>query len=163
MENAFPDELRTNMRSILQAMLKLSDDGTLMGCMENIIFTYNVISPAVAYNEVARLVYERARTAYVSSDPENKYTNGTDPITQSLGDGLQAEMQWVARRLTYISSYAAFGDFGRRDGEGSAGSLNFRSIIKTDGTRPQFKFSIVPHIWLYPLICYRFDIILWGW
>ena len=43
MENAFPDELRTNMRSILQAMLKLSDDGTLMGCMENIIFTYNVI------------------------------------------------------------------------------------------------------------------------
>lgn len=44
MENAFPDELRTNMRSILQAMLKLSDDGTLMGCMENIIFTYNVIS-----------------------------------------------------------------------------------------------------------------------
>lgn len=79
---------------------------------------------------MARLVYERARTAYVSSDPENKYTNGTDPITQSLGDGLQAEMQWVARRLTYISSYAAFGDFGRRDGEGSAGSLNFRSVIK---------------------------------
>lgn len=99
---------------------------------------------------MARLVYERARTAYVSSDPENKYTNGTDPITQSLGDGLQAEMQWVARRLTYISSYAAFGDFGRRDGEGSAGSLNFRSVIKTDGTRPQFKFSIVPHIWMYP-------------
>ena len=81
----------------------------------------------------------------MSSDPENKYTNGTDPITQSLGDGLQAEMQWVARRLTYISSYAAFGDFGRRDGEGSAGSLNFRSVIKTDGTRPQFKFS-TPHL-----------------
>lgn len=150
MENAFPDELRTNMRSILQAMLKLSDDGTLMGCMEKYYFYVQRYFPAVAYNEVARLVYERARTAYVSSDPENKYTNGTDPITQSLGDGLQAEMQWVARRLTYISSYAAFGDFGRRDGEGSAGSLNFRSVIKTDGTRPQFKFSIVPHIWMYP-------------
>ena len=38
MENAFPDELRTNMRSILQAMLKLSDDGTLMGCMEKYYF-----------------------------------------------------------------------------------------------------------------------------
>ena len=29
---------RTNMRSILQAMLKLSDDGTLMGCMEKYYF-----------------------------------------------------------------------------------------------------------------------------
>ncbi len=132
--------------------------------MENIIFTYNVISPAVAYNEVARLVYERARTAYVSSDPENKYTNGTDPITQSLGDGLQAEMQWVARRLTYISSYAAFGDFGRRDGEGSAGSLNFRSIIKKQIVHVHNLNFLLYHIfWMYPLICHRFDTILWGW
>ena len=56
MENAFPDELRTNMRSILQEMLKLSDDGTFMGCMEKYYFNVQRYFPAVAYNEVARLV-----------------------------------------------------------------------------------------------------------
>lgn len=149
LENAFPNELRTNMRAILQAMLQLSDDGTLMGCMEKYYFYVQKYFPAVAYNEVARLVYERARTAYVSTG-EDKYTNGTDPITQSLGDQLQSEMQWVDLRMAYMSSYAGFGDFGRRDGEGAAGSLNFRSITKIDGSRPSYKFSIVPHIWLYP-------------
>ena len=47
-------------------MLKLSDDGTLMGCMEKYYFYVQRYFPAVAYNEVARLVYERARPAYVS-------------------------------------------------------------------------------------------------
>lgn len=150
MENAFPTELRLNMRAILQAMSKLSPDGTLMGCMEKYYFSVQKYYPAVAYNEVARIVYERARTAYVSTDENTKYTNGTDPITQSLGDKLQAEMQWVKLRLAYISSYAGYGEFGRRDGEGAAGSLNFRSIVKTDGSRPSFAFSIVPHIWMYP-------------
>ena len=46
MENAFPDELRTNMRSILQAMLKLSDDGTLMGCMEKYYFLRTTLFPS---------------------------------------------------------------------------------------------------------------------
>jgi hypothetical protein len=149
MENAFASELRVNMRSILQAMTSLSDDGTLMGCMEKYYFYVQQYFPAVAYNEVARIVYEKARMAYVSTGSD-KYTNGTDPITQSLGDQLQAERQWVERRMAYLSSYAGFGDFGRRDGEGAAGSLNFRSIVKIDGTRPSYTFSIVPHIWMYP-------------
>lgn len=150
MENAFPAELRANMREILQAMVKLSDDGTLLGCMEKYYFYVQKYYPAVAYNEVARLVYEKARLAYVSTDENTKYTNGTDPITQSLGDKLQAEIQWVKLRLAYMSSYAGFAEFGRRDGEGAAGSLNFRSITKIDGTKPQFAFSVVPHIWMYP-------------
>lgn len=149
-ENAFASELRANMRAILQAMVKLSDDGTLLGCIEKYYFSVQRYFPAVAYNEVARLVYEKARLAYVSTDENTKYTNGTDPITQSLGDKLQAEIQWIKLRLAYMSSYAGFGDFGRRDGEGAAGSLNFRSIAKVDGTRPQFAFSITPHIWMYP-------------
>ena len=150
MENAFPSELRANMREILQAMIKLSDDGTLLGCMEKYYFFVQRYYPSVAYNEVARIVYEKARLAYVSTNEEDKYTNGTDPITQSLGDQLQAEIQWVKLRLAYISSFAGFAEFGRRDGEGAAGSLNFRSIVKVDGTKPQFAFSIVPHIWMYP-------------
>lgn len=119
-ENAFQNELRANMKAILQAMAKLSDDGTLMGCMEKYYFAVQRYFPAVAYNEVARIVYEKARLAYVSTDESTKYTNGTDPITQSLGDKLQAELQWVKLRLAYISSYAGYGEFGRRDGEGSA-------------------------------------------
>lgn len=146
MENAFPDEQRANMRTILQEMAKLSDDGTVLGCFEKYYFHVQKYFPAVAYNEVARTVYERARTAYAKGE----YNNGTDPITQSCGDSLQSEMQWVKRRIAYISSYAGYGDFGRRDGEGAAGSLNFRSIVKTDGTRPAYRFKIIPHISLYP-------------
>lgn len=146
MELAFPDEQRANMRAILQEMARLSDDNTVLGCFERYFFSVQRYFPAVAYNEVARLVYERARTRYV----QGIYQNGTDPITQSCGDSLQREMQWVKRRIAYISSYASYGDFGRRDGEGSAGSLNFRSIVKKDGSRPTYSFTIVPHISMYP-------------
>lgn len=146
MELAFPDEQRANMRAILQEMARLSDDNTVLGCFERYFFSVQRYFPAVAYNEVARLVYERARTRYV----QGIYQNGTDPITQSCGDSLQREIQWVKRRIAYISSYASYGEFGRRDGEGAAGSLNFRSIVKRDGSRPTYSFTIVPHISMYP-------------
>ena len=146
MELAFPDEQRANMRAILQEMARLSDDNTVLGCFERYFFSVQRYFPAVAYNEVARLVYERARTRYV----QGIYQNGTDPITQSCGDSLQREMQWVKRRIAYISSYASYGEFGRRDGEGAAGSLNFRSIVRRDGSRPAYSFTLVPHISMYP-------------
>ena len=65
-ELAFPDEQRANMNTILQEMAKLSDDGTVFGCFEKYYFHVQKYFPAVAYNEVARLVYERARTRYVN-------------------------------------------------------------------------------------------------
>lgn len=146
-ENAFPDELRSNMNTIFQEMAKMASDGTVFGCFSDFFFSVQRYFPAVAYNEVARLVYERARTAYITP---GGYQNGTDPITQSCGDSLQREMQWIARRIAYLSSYASYGDFGRRDGEGAAGSLNFRSIVKRDESRPTYKFKIIPHISMYP-------------
>ena len=146
-ENAFPDELRANMNTIFQEMAKMSSDGTVFGCFKDFFFSVQEYFPAVAYNEVARLVYERARTAYITP---GGYQNGTDPITQSCGDSVQREMQWVRRRIAYLSSYASYGDFGRRDGEGAAGSLNFRSIVKRDESRPTYKFKIIPHISMYP-------------
>jgi hypothetical protein len=146
-ELAYPTELREGMKTLLQTMATLSDDGTVMGAVEKYYFEpAPEYFPAVAYAEVARLVYETARIAYASG----KYTNGTDPITQSLGSQLETEREWWKKRIAYISSYCGYGEFGRRDGEGSAGSLNFRSIVKRDGTRPSYKFTLKPHIWLYP-------------
>lgn len=145
-ELAFPDEQRANMNTILQEMAKLSDDGTVFGCFEKYYFHVQKYFPAVAYNEVARLVYERARTRYVNG----QYNNGTDPITQSNGDSLQREIQWIKRRIAYISSYASYGEFSCRDAFRSAGSLNFRSVLKRDGSKCSYKFSIVPHISMYP-------------
>lgn len=145
LELAFPSELRSNMNEILAAMAKLGG-GSIMGCMEKYFFSVQRYFPAVAYNEVARLLYEAAR---VAADA-NKYNNGTDPMTQSHGDCLQCELQWAKLRLMYMSSYASYGEFGNRDGMSSDGSMNFRSIETTSGTKPTYKFTILPHRWMYP-------------
>ena len=147
LELAFPSELRSMMKEMLDGMNTLGDGKGVMGCFEKYFFSVQRYFPAVAYNEVARLVYEAARMAADAG----KYTNGTDPMTQSHGDSLQCELQWVKLRIMYMSSFASYGEFGNIDSVSSAGSLNFRSIAKTDGNNPtSYKFSIVPHNWLYP-------------
>ena len=147
LELAFPSELRIMMKEMLVGMKKLGGGNGVMDCFEKYFFSVQRYFPAVAYNEVARLVYEAARMAADAG----KYTNGTDPMTQSHGDSLQCELQWVKLRIMYMSSYASYGEFGNIDGSSSAGSMNFRSITKVDGSNPtSYKFSIVPHNWLYP-------------
>lgn len=147
LELAFPSELRSMMKEMLAGMKKLGGGNGVIDCFEKYFFSVQRYFPAVAYNEVARLLYEAARMAADAG----KYNNGTDPMTQSHGDSLQCELQWVKLRIMYMSSFASYGEFGNIDGGSSAGSLNFRSIVKTDGNNPtSYKFSIVPHNWLYP-------------
>lgn len=143
-ELAFPTELRAMMKSILGEMANLATDKTLMGCMEDYYFHVQRYFPAVAYNETARLLYEEASAKWVTGD----YIASTHPITQSLGDQLEGEMQWVKLRLIYLSSFASYGAF-TMNGEGS---LTFRSATTTTGAAPNYSFALTPHMWIYPAV-----------
>lgn len=148
-EATFPDELRATMNSILTGMASLGD-GSVASCMEKYYFYFQKYFPAVAYNETARLLYEEAAVHY----KDGSYTPSTPPLSQSLGDQLQAELEWWKRREVYISSYAKYGAFSVKDGTvgdaSGSGALVFRSITDTDGNTPNYKFTVVPSMWLYP-------------
>jgi hypothetical protein len=53
------DELISTMYSMLQAMKDLGN-GSIKACMDKYYFSVQEYIPAVAYNEVARLLYEEA-------------------------------------------------------------------------------------------------------
>lgn len=148
-EATYYDELRATMNSILTGMAKLGN-GSVADCMEKYYFHIQKYFPAVAYNETARLLYEEAAVHY----NDGSYTPSTTPLSQSLGDQLQAELEWWKRREVYISSYAKYGAFSVKDGTvgdaSGSGALVFRSITDTDGNTPNYKFTVIPSIWLYP-------------
>lgn len=145
MDAAFPVELRTMVNSMLTGMASLG--GSVTGCMEKYFFSTQKYFPAVAYNEVARLLYETASRAWEAGT----YSASVHPIAQSLGDQLQAELQWWKRREVYMSSFASYGQFAVR----GKGCLMFRSIlaVNSDGSTksPTYSFALVPHLWLYPV------------
>ena len=138
-EQSFPDELRAMMNTILTTMSEM--EGSPTKFMEKYFFSTQRYFPAVAYNEVARLLYEEASIAATNG----VYSNATAPIVQSLGDQLQAELQWWKRREIYLSSYAGYGEFTVRGNN----CLMFRSIKNIDGTNPTYSFKLTPAMWLY--------------
>lgn len=142
MEQAFPDECRSMMNSILTAMAELGG-GTLEGCYQKYFYDVQEGIPAVAYNEIARLLYEDAAVAF----EDGRYTPNTPPLPQCLGDQLESEREWDKKRSIYCSSYASYGEFAAGE---VAGALAFRSIVTTTGTSPRYSFTVVPHLWLYP-------------
>ena len=102
-EDAYPAELRSMMRKIMNTMNTLGTgygSGGILGFFDRYFFSIQRYFPAVAYNECARLWYEYAKTLYGAG-----YDNDTDPITQSLGDQLQCERAWVKKRIVYMASY----------------------------------------------------------
>lgn len=142
LEQAYPDDCKAMMASILTAMNELGG-GTLNGCLQKYFYDVQEGFPAVAYNEIARLLYEDAARAFANGE----YTTNTPPLPQCLGDQLQSEKEWNKKRMVYMSSYSSFGEFA--SGE-VAGALAFRSILTTTGASPKYTFAVVPHIWIYP-------------
>ena len=142
MEQCYPDECRAMMNSILTAMAELGG-GTVDGCYQKYFYSIQENIPAVAYNEVARLLYEDAAKAYARGD----YKPNTPPLPQCLGDQLQSEKEWNKKRAVYCSSYASYGEFASGEVKGA---LSFRSIVTTTGASPKYQFTVVPHIWIYP-------------
>lgn len=143
-ELGFQTELRAMMKKMLTEMANMASDHTIFGCMEDYYFYVQKYFPAVAYNEVARLLYETAAAKWATGD----YIAAVHPIAQSLGDQLQGEMQWVKLRLIYLSSFASYGQFVQ-NGEGS---LQFRSAYTKAGANPTYAFTLTPHMWLYPAV-----------
>ncbi len=143
------DEMRLMVGTIFQTMML--QDGSVDAFFQKHFFDIQEYFPAVAYNEVARLLYEEAKIhmdANVYSGRE-LYTNNTDPITQSLGDQLQGEKQWIKRRIPYMESFGHSSIFADSHG---AGALSFRSsLASTDlGSTHGYVFRVTPHQFLYP-------------
>lgn len=140
-EQARGAEIRAMVSSILNAMI--TDHSTIYDWFEDYFFSTYKVYPAIVYNEVAKLLYETAKTAMSN----NQYTNNTDPLTQSLGDHQQAERQWWKRRIPYMASYSNATEFANKSG---VGSFSFRSVLNVDGTSPSYTFTVTAHQWIYP-------------
>lgn len=138
MENAYGEELRSTMRSILTAMEKLS--GSVTDFWEDYFMSTCQYFPAVAYNEMARIGYEYAH--YMMSI--GQYSNDTDPITQSLGSQEEGERQWCIDRTAYMSSYAMYGEFAQNP---TGNNINYRSTEQMT-----VHFDLTPAMWLYPVV-----------
>ena len=142
LEEAFADELKLMMRRILASMATLAGSGnSTFDYLVSRILEAQDTFPAVAYNEFARLVYERASIA----QHDGIYVNAAvRAITQSNGTQYWSEYQWLLDRLMYISSWCEYGEFAA--GTQSAGSLTFR------GQTGVYKFVLTPAKWLYPRV-----------
>lgn len=155
-ERAYADALPQMMNTILATMSTLVESGlkdkagnavpqTPEGAIQKYFYSVQEYFPAVAYNETARIRYEAAQMAVARGD--FAAPDGINPITQSLGDQLEAEKQYIKRRLIYLSSYAAYGEFAAT---GTTGSLSIRGMKTTEGADAPMKFTIKTHQWLYP-------------
>ena len=110
------------------------------GALDKYFFSIQKYFPAVAYNETARIRYEYPTSLKFVSDRSVK------PITQSLGDQLASERQYMKRRLVYMSSYAAYGEFSLTGDNG----FGFNTYPRIDGSSPTVVLDVVPHQYLYP-------------
>lgn len=154
------------LRSILGSMASLNGGvyneasvnmSGVWKALNKYIFNVQRYIPAMAYNEAARIRYEFPKLInYVSEQ------RGVDPITQSMGDQLQAELQWMKRRLIYMASYAAAGEFMPATGRiGATGisdlndSFGMTNVPLPNSTTENpvtsvYTFRLVPHQWMYP-------------
>lgn len=141
-------ELAEMMNTILTSMADLITaedqkkglEKSAWGALEKYFFAIQKYFPAVAYNETARIRYEYPTSLKFVSDRSVK------PITQSLGDQLASERQYMKRRLVYMSSYAAYGEFSLTGDNG----FGFNTYPRIDGSSPTVVLDVVPHQYLYP-------------
>ncbi len=163
-------ELSQAMNSILSLMAQLSggigsaESDNMSGvwkALNRYIFDIQRFFPQVAYNEAARIRYEfPAMLGFLGRDT-------IDPLTQSMGDQLESELQFMNRRLVYMASYAVFGEFlpsqsGARNGltglADSSASLAFNAKALPDGvTTPTYTFRVKPHQYIYPCFGFQTD------
>ena len=155
-ERAYADVLPQMMKTILGQMATLVGAGTKdkygnsipqtpEGCIQKYFFSIQEYFPATAYNETARIRYEDAQLAVAKG--EFAAPSGINPITQSLGSQLASERQYIKRRMVYLSSYAAYGEF---DAGSATGALSIRGMKTVEGGDAPMVLTIKPHQWLYP-------------
>lgn len=154
-------EIGDTLRSVLSSMSALtggmgsSASDQMNGvwkALNRYLFDVQRYIPAMAYNEAARIRYEFPKLMNYTSDQRQ-----VDPIEQSMGDQLQAELQWMKRRLVYMASYAAFGEFAPGSTVNTGLSDLSQSFAMVMAALPNsttqtstYTFKLVPHQWLYP-------------
>lgn len=161
-------ELQSMLKSILTAMTRLVSNSdeiegftgsvkvSVWGCLWKYLFSINSYFPVTAFNEQARIRYEYpAMLGFVST---GSGARGVAPITQSCGSYLEAELQFMKRRLIYMASYAAWGNLF--DG-GKSESIGLQDITDTFAMQAyhlpdsatsatEYKFKVKPHQYIYP-------------
>ena len=155
MELAFPEEKIASMRAMMSAMQKLG--GLKSGNdLEKIYAFYQKYFfdnaqeyfPVNAYNADAKYCYENGKLAYNAG----RYSNDTDPITQSLGDHYLAERRWITKRILYMMSKYNFGLF-------SAGGTDTVTVRAAGNT---IRYELTPAMDMYPAIANGTSIIRGG-
>lgn len=160
-------ELQSMLNSILSEMTRLVSESdalegftgstkvSVMGCMWKYMFNIQNYFPVTAYNEQARIRYEYpAMLKFIS---QGSGARGVAPITQSCGSLLQAEVQFMRRRLIYMASYAAWGNFynGKDYSVGisdAVDSFAMQAYHLPDSatSATEYKFTLKPHQYIYP-------------
>ena len=142
----FDIEAKAMGKKILGAMYEMSSTGTntvdrLMGFMQKYFWNnaQNYFTKS-AYNSDAEYKYEEAWPKYASGD----YDVDVHPLSQSLGDHLEAEMLWARQRLIYMMSKWGYGPFAQYT-DSSLGRINFRTQLAQS-------FKLTPFMDLYPCI-----------
>ena len=163
-------ELSQALNSVLSLMTQLTggigsaESDTMSGVWRTLnryIFDIQRYFPQVAFNEAARIRYEfPAMLGFLGRDT-------IDPLTQSMGDQLESELQFMNRRLVYMASYAVFGEFlpsqsQARNGltglADAAASMAFNAKALPDGaTTPTYTFKVKPHQYIYPCFGFQTD------
>ena len=152
MEQAYPEERAQMMRRMLAKMEELG--GLQKGTHQQKLFAFfqkyffSVIDnfSSMLYNEDGKL-YEQMKLAML----QGKYTNDTDPLGQSLGDGQSPEVAWVKKRIQYLQSKYSFGDYDAKTAEGA---ITVRTSAQADATTNSIVLRLTPAMKLYPTIAY---------
>ena len=142
---AFPDEIWMGMRKMMVKMEELgglksgTDFDKLYAYFEKYYFREaQEYFPQNLYNGDAKFTYEGSKLAYM----DGRYTNDTDPITQSLGDHYAAEQRWITKRILYMMSKYSFGLFSA-DG---TDNITVRAAGNT------IQYELIPAMDMYPAI-----------
>lgn len=142
----FEVESKTMGKKILGAMYEMSSIGTttidrLIGFFQKYFWdnAQNYFTKS-AYNSDAEYKYEEAWPKYASGE----YDVDVHPLSQSLGDHLEAEMLWVRQRLIYMMSKWGYGPFAQYT-DSCLGRINFRTQLAQS-------FKLTPFMDLYPCI-----------
>ena len=151
-EQAYPEERAQMMRRMLAKMEELG--GLQKGSHQQKLFAFfqkyffSVIDnfSSMLYNEDGKL-YEQMKLAML----QGKYTNDTDPLGQSLGDGQSPEVAWVKKRIQYLQSKYSFGDYDAKTAEGA---ITVRTSAQADATTNSIVLRLTPAMKLYPTIAY---------
>ena len=152
MEQAYPEERAQMMRRMFAKMEELG--GLQKGTHQQKLFAYferyyfSVIDnfSSMLYNEDGKL-YEKMKLAML----QGTYTNDTDPLGQSLGDGKSPEVAWVKKRIQYLMSKYSFGDYDAKTAEGA---ITVRTSAQADATTNSIVLRLTPAMKLYPTIAY---------